>query len=116
MMAIEAFWSPCCRHRLRPSIAAEVAPDPAGKPQARLGLGDPAPEIAATTLDGKPISLAALHGDDAVHPKLIVLQFGSITEPIFRAHTSAVETLARKMSDKATFVIVYQQEAHAADT
>ncbi len=96
-------------------FAADIAADPAGKPQARLMLGEKAPEIAATTPDGKPVGLPLLAGD-ADHPKMIVLQFGSITEPVFRSHAGAVEKLAAKYADKAAFVIVYQQESHAADS
>src|SRR4051812_6544257 len=82
-----------------------AATDPAGKPQAKLALGEPAPEIAALTLDNKPVGLAGLR---AANPgKITVLQFGSITEPIFRAHTPAVEKLAAKEADKAIFVLIY---------
>ncbi len=76
----------------------------------RLPIGEPAPEILATTPDGTPVALAALHG------KPIVLQFGSITEPLFRLRTPAVEKLAAKFADKVTFLILYEREAHAADT
>ena len=52
----------------------------------------------------------------SAHPKLIVLQFGSITEPIFREHVSAVEKLAGKYAENAEFVVLYQEEAHPADS
>jgi hypothetical protein len=96
--------------------------DPVGRPQAKLVLGAAAPELLATTPDGKPVALAGLRGgtaaegEPAAPAKMIVLQFGSLTEPAFRAHASAVERLAARYADKAKFVIVYQQEAHAADT
>ncbi len=98
------------------ALADTQPPDVAGKPQARLLLDAPAPEIDATTLDGKLRALSALHGDDSAHPRLIVLQFGSLTEPIFRSHVPAVETLAAKFADTVSFVILYQEEAHAADS
>ena len=98
------------------ALAESQAVDVAGKPQAKLLLDAPAPEIDATTLDGKLRALSALHGDDPAHPRLIVLQFGSLTEPIFRAHVPAVEALAAKFADTVSFVILYQEEAHAADS
>jgi len=44
-----------------------------------------------------------------------VLQFASITDPIFRTHVSATEFLAGRNTDKALFVVMYQKEAHPAD-
>ena len=73
-------------------------------------LGVPAPEIAAVTLDGKPVHLLELRG------KPVVLEFGSATEPLFRARAKAVETLVKKYAGKVTFVFLYTQEAHAADS
>ena len=82
-------------------------------PRARLALDLPAPEIAATTVDGKAASLAGLRAANA--GKIVVLQFGSITDPVFRTHLSTVEKMADRNADKAAFVIVYQKEAHPAD-
>lgn len=90
--------------------AEEAAP--VGKPQAKLEVGQPAPEIAAMTLSGEQAGLAGLRGSDG---KIIVLEFGSLTDPIFREHAAAVEFLAGHFADKAKFVIVYQREAHASD-
>lgn len=90
----------------------------AGKPQARLILGEPAPEILATTLEGRQIALAGLRipKEEGGKPRLIVLQFGSITEPVFRSRVGAVERLAAKYPQGVHFVVVYQQEAHPADS
>jgi len=76
----------------------------------KLKSDQPAPEILATTTDGQPVTLESLHG------KPVVLEFGSITEPVFRLRVPAVEKLAGKYGDKVEFVIVYQRESHAADT
>ena len=82
-------------------------------PKPRLALELPAPEIAAPTLDGKPLTIVALR---AANPgKILVLQFGSITDPIFRSRVSTVDKFADKYADKAAFVVVYQKEAHPAD-
>ena len=48
--------------------------------------------------------------------KPVVLEFGSITDPWFRARMPAVEKLAAKYGEKVAFVIVYQHESHPADT
>jgi len=88
-----------------------------GKPQSRLAIGEPAPEIMGGTLEGKAISLAGLRaGVEGSKPKIVVLQFGSITEPVFRSHLAAVEKMATSFGDRANFVIVYGEEAHASDT
>ena len=97
------------------SVAAIAASEPSfvGKPQGHLAFGEAAPEIAGTTLSGDAVTVASLR---AANPdKIMVLQFGSITDPIFRAHVSATEFLAGRNTDKALFVVIYQKEAHAAD-
>ncbi len=76
----------------------------------QLPLGKPAPEIQATDLDGKAVTLASFHG------KPVVLEFGSLTEPWFRERVPAVARLAAKYGDTVAFVIIYQHEAHAADS
>src|SRR5579862_5238508 len=90
----------------------DVSPT-AGKPVGRLALGEAAPEITVTTVEGKGTGLAALRGSNS--GKMVVLEFGSITDPIFRARVPAVEKLAGKYADKVLFIVVYQHEAHAAD-
>ena len=85
-----------------------------GQTTAKLALDQAAPEITATTLDDKPVTLAGLR--EAHAGRILIVQFASITDPIFRAHAAAVEKLAAKENEKAAFVIVYQKEAHAADT
>ncbi len=74
-----------------------------------LAIGQKAPPLDAITLDNKPATLA----DFARKP--LVLQFGSITEPVFRLRAPAVEKLAADYADKAAFFILYQRESHPAD-
>jgi thiol-disulfide isomerase/thioredoxin len=76
----------------------------------KLEIDQPAPEILATTTDGQSVTLDSLKG------KPVVLEFGSITEPVFRLRMPGVEKLAGKYGDKVNFVIVYQRESHPADT
>ena len=66
----------------------------------QLPLGQSAPEIVASTIDGKAVTLASLRG------KPVVLEFGSITDPWFRARVPAVEKLAQKYGDKVEFVVI----------
>jgi hypothetical protein len=80
--------------------------------QPALQLGAPAPAIEATDAAKNPVSLQSLAGDPA---EPILLQFGSLTEPIFRLHASAVDKLAQKYGGKIKCIILYTTEAHAAD-
>jgi hypothetical protein len=82
-------------------------------PKPRLTLQQPAPELLVTDLDGKASNLATLRAANA--GKILVLQFGCMTDPIFRLHNDAVEKLAAKTAAKAAFILIYQKEAHAAD-
>ncbi len=99
---------------LLPLLLAGAALAQQNAPKPRLALGEAAPEILVTTLDGKGTGLAALRGANA--NKVIVLQFASLTDPIFRNHATSVDRLATRDADKAVFVIIYQKEYHAADS
>jgi peroxiredoxin len=77
---------------------------------ASLALGQTAPEIEAMMVGGKAVTLAGLAG------KPVVLQFGSITEPVFRMRVPNVEKMAAKYGDKVMFLTIYTHESHAADT
>jgi len=96
---------------------AKPPADAVGKPQAKLAIGEPAPEIMAQSLEGKGTSLAGLRGGaEGTKPRIVVLQFASITEPVFRSHLATVERLAGAYGEKVNFVIVYGEEAHPSDT
>ncbi|MGC8553136.1 MAG: deiodinase-like protein [Phycisphaerae bacterium] len=71
-------------------------------------LGAPAPELHVITLDAKHVKLADYKG------KLVVLEFGSMTEPAFRLAAPSVNWLARKWAGQVQFIVVYQQESHPA--
>ena len=95
---------------LQSVVAEDAATQPASQPAGKLAIGQAAPEIAATDFSGKNVTLTDFRG------KPVVLQFGSITEPVFRMHAAAVEKLAETLGDKAAFIVIYQRESHAADT
>jgi hypothetical protein len=78
-------------------------------PAGRLALGMKAPELEATDLKGGAVKLEDFAG------KPVVVQFGSLTEPLFRIRVSDTEKLAGKYGDKVAFVVVYQKESHPAD-
>jgi hypothetical protein len=92
-----------------PVFAAGSDAPAAVVPHVRLPIGQFAPEILATTTDGTPVTLASLRG------KPVVLQFGSITEPLFRVRVAATEKLAAKYAGRVTFLVLYTHESHPAD-
>jgi hypothetical protein len=83
------------------------------QPKPRLTLDQPAPELQVTDLVGKDSNLTALRAANV--GKVIIVQFGSLTDPAFRQHADAVERMAAKNADRAAFLVVYQKEAHPAD-
>src|SRR6185369_3344336 len=84
------------RISLSPCLLLFLASTGLGQSAPKLALDQTAPEISAMTLEGKPTSLAALRGDNK--DKILVLQFGSLTDPLFRAHAANAEKLAIKES------------------
>ena len=71
-------------------------------------LGAAAPALHLTELSGRKISLSQFSG------KLIVLEFGSLTEPAFRLSAPSVNWLARQWKKKVQVLVVYQKESHPA--
>jgi hypothetical protein len=90
---------------VHPTVAA-AKPDTHSFPP----LNAPAPALSVCDITNHAIDLADFHGQP------IVLQFGSLTDPIFRLHAAGAEKLAHDFSGKATVAIIYQQEAHPAHT
>lgn len=88
-----------------PSPAITVTMPPAA-PLWKLGAAAPALHI--TTLSGQKISLSQFSG------KLIVLEFGSLTEPAFRLSAPSVNWLAHQWKKKVQVLMVYEKESHAA--
>lgn len=78
-----------------------------GRREATLpGAGEIAPPITAETLDGKPVSLESFKG------KPLVLEFGSITCPVYRGKIGQMAELQRKYGSRVGFLMVYTVEAH----
>jgi hypothetical protein len=78
-------------------------------PAGRLALGEKAPDLDVTDLKGDAVKLDDFAG------KPLVLQFGSLTEPVFRLRVADTEKLAAKYGNKVAFVVVYRKESHPAD-
>lgn len=69
--------------------------------------GEKAPNVTLKNLDGNTVELV-----DYIGEKPIVIEFGSLTCPIFRGKHSSMEELYSKYSEKAVFLLIYTIEAH----
>lgn len=79
---------------------------PATLPVVIARLGQPAPELTVTRLDGRPLALSSLRG------KPTVLVFGSFSCPSFRQRAPHVNSAAAALGNKVNVVYVYTREAH----
>lgn len=79
-----------------------------GSLQEGPGLNEPAPDFELSTYDGERTMRLSDHFGD----KPIVLVFGNFTCGPFRSMYPAVDDIARKYRDQATFLAVYVREAH----
>lgn len=68
--------------------------------------GTRAPDFQLQTLDGRTISLADFRG------KPLVIEFGSITSPIYRRKIAQMNALFQKHKEAANFLVIYTIEAH----
>jgi thiol-disulfide isomerase/thioredoxin len=74
-------------------------------------LNEPAPDFELSTYDGeKTVRLS-----DHFGAKPVVLVFGNFTCGPFRSMYPAVDEIARRYQDQATFLAVYVREAHPTD-
>ncbi len=73
-------------------------------------VGEAAPDFRLRNLEGAEIALGELCGD-----KPIVLEFGSLSCPVFRARAPQMERLAGALGDRAQCILVYTLEAHPQD-
>ena len=68
-------------------------------------MGSKAPDSTVTGLDGKPRQLLEFSGP------FLVLEFGSITCPLFQSRRKTMAHLAKEFPEVAS-VVVYVREAH----
>lgn len=70
------------------------------------GVGDRAPDFSLKKTDGNVITLASMKG------RIVVVEFGSYSCPVFRQKAAAMEELKSQMGQRATFLVIYSKEAH----
>jgi hypothetical protein len=68
--------------------------------------GKLAPSFSLETADGATVSLLSYRG------KPLVIEFGSITDPIYRRGIGAMDRVYFQYKDKAAFLLIYTLEAH----
>ena len=73
-------------------------------------VGAQAPDITLNTTDGQQVSIS-----DHYPNKPVVIEFGSITCPVFRGNIQSFERLKQMVGDAADLFVVYTIEAHPAD-
>lgn len=69
------------------------------------GVGEPAPDFIAETLDGRQLRLSEFRG----HP--VVLETGSYSCPMYVGNIDAMDQLARRYPE-VKFLVLYVREAH----
>jgi peroxiredoxin len=72
-----------------------------------ITAGDEAIDVPLYTLDGETVHLADLWADNP-----IVVEFGSITCPVFTSKVETMDALANKYADEVDFYVIYTREAH----
>ncbi len=91
----------------RPTVAT-----PAASPSVRTpspDIGTPAPDFHLSGLNGNPTSLSSLKG------QVVVLEFGSLSCPVFRQHAHEMEKLKSEFGARVHFLIVYTREPFPSD-
>lgn len=72
-----------------------------------VNAGDEALDATVYTLDGDRVHLSSLWED-----RPAVIEFGSITCPIFAGKVAAMDELASRYENDVNFYVVYSREAH----
>lgn len=87
-----------------------VSPQEAAFLDAPPRIGEPAPDFNLRTPNGDEVSLSDLYAE-----KPVVLEFGSMTCPIYRNKIERMNRLREQFGDAAAWVLVYTIEAHPCD-
>lgn len=72
--------------------------------------GEAAPDAELVDLDGGTVRLSSLWSE-----RPLVIEFGSITCPVFVHKIDAMDALAKSWGERVRFVVVYVREAHPGD-
>lgn len=97
---------------LMPLIAAAQAQTPTTQPMASSlpAAGTRAPVVMMVDcISGQPLSWSHFAGTP------VIVQFGSLSDPIFRKRQAMMEKLADFYGGRARFLLIYQREAHPAE-
>lgn len=70
-------------------------------------VGETAPDFTLRTPDGRSVTLSDLYAE-----KPVVLQFGSMTCPVYRGKIPAMQSLRERFGDAFHWITVYTVEAH----
>ena len=76
----------------------------------QLLVGQTAPDFSLQTPAGETLKLSALHAG-----KPLVVEFGSLSSPVFRSRIAAMAQLKQTLGDRANLLVVYTLEAHPTD-
>jgi len=82
-----------------------IAPQDTG-PAKPIEAGEVAPDFKLKKLDGSTVQLSAMKG------RVVVLVFGSYTDPVFRGRAPALEKLYQDLGTRASMFLVYTRELH----
>lgn len=75
--------------------------------QRRVAAGGPALDQTIYDLDGNEVQLSTLWQD-----RPVVIEFGSVSCPVFDSRISPMEQLANEYQGRADFYVLYTREAH----
>ncbi|MGI5819749.1 MAG: alpha/beta hydrolase fold domain-containing protein [Armatimonadota bacterium] len=87
-----------------------ISPQESAFLEAEPRVGERAPDFTLSTPGAAEISLAELYAE-----KPVVLQFGSVTCPVYRGKIERMNRLREQFGDAFHWLIVYTIEAHPAD-
>ena len=88
-----------------------VRPQEAAFLDAEPRVGEQAPDFTLHTPNGEEITLSDLYAD-----KPVVIEFGSITCPVYRGKIERMNRLRAMYGDAVEWLVVYTVEAHPSDS
>jgi Spy/CpxP family protein refolding chaperone len=92
----------------KPPTESDPSPKPADLQSSGPDAGSPVPDVRIIELNGHAFTASKYKGH------VLVLEFGSMSCPVFRQHAQEMETLKAAEGPRAFFMIVYTREAFPA--
>ena len=93
---------------VKPGTESDASPKPADLQTSGPDVGSPVPDVRMIELNGHAFTPSKYKGH------VLVLEFGSMSCPVFRQHAQEMETLKTAEGPRAFFMIVYTREAFPA--